>query len=189
MKNIAGSNKRENIGGEDSLCVRGVYRNGILGIKSLIGPRGKVDTDRKMMIVTKGVGFAPAAHMLEWIDGRARADIYTDTDKIEEELIAEYLPQRLNGKRENIDLRREFEFKGTERISALYKAGGYDTLVVFASDYYIEQIGNILKIDARSNNFRLCCGEGICGACAFTDDFGRTFKMCKCSGIMPTENF
>lgn len=50
-----------------------------------------------MMIVTKGVGFAPAAHMLEWIDGRARADIYTDTDKIEEELIAEYLPQRLNG--------------------------------------------------------------------------------------------
>ena len=188
-ENIAGSNKCENIGGEDSLCVRGVYRNGILGLKSLIGPRGKVDTDRKMMIVTKGVGFAPAAHMLEWIDGRARADIYTDTDKIEEELIAEYLPQRLNGKRENTDLRREFEFKGTERISALYKAGGYDTLVVFASDYYIEQIGKILKIDARSNNFRLCCGEGVCGACAFTDDFGRTFKMCKCSGIMPTESF
>lgn len=171
----------------DTLTVRGVYRNGILGIKDLIGPRGRVDTDRKMMIITKGIGFAPAAHLAEWVGGRAAIDIYTDTDKIEEELIAEYMPKSLNSTRRNIDLRREFEFKGTERISEIYREGGYNTLIVLASDYYIEQIGKILHIDARSNNFRLCCGEGVCGACSYTDDFGRTFKMCKCSSLIPTE--
>jgi len=97
------------------------------------------------------------------------------------------MPQNLNGKRININLRREFEFKGTQHLTRIYEEGGYDTLIVLASDYYIEEIGKILKIDARSNNFRLCCGEGICGACSYTDDFGRTFKMCKCSGFVPTE--
>lgn len=189
VKEMAGKSKRitEAQGAEDLLTVRGVYRNGILGVKDLIGPRGRVDTDRKMMIITKGIGFAPAAHLAEWVGGRAAIDIYTDTDKIEEELITEYMPKSLNGARRNIDLRREFEFKGTERISEVYREGGYNTLIVLASDYYIEQIGKILHIDARSNNFRICCGEGVCGACSYTDDFGRTFKMCKCSSLIPTE--
>ncbi len=187
VKEMSAKSKRITEEGLHTLFVRGVYRNGILGIKDLIGLRGRVDTERKMMIVTKGVGFAPAALLLNWIGGRASADIYTDTDKIEEELITEYMPQNLNGKRININLRREFEFKGTQHLTRIYEEGGYDTLIVLASDYYIEEIGKILKIDARSNNFRLCCGEGICGACSYTDDFGRTFKMCKCSGFVPTE--
>ena len=30
------------------------------------------------------------------------------------------------------------------------------------------------------NNFHLCCGEGICGACGHVDAEGNLRKMCKC---------
>ncbi len=179
VKELSAKSKR--ILTADTLVVRGVYRNGILGIKDIIGTRGRVDTARKIMIVTKGIGFAPAALLIAWIGGRTQSDIFIDKDKIDEKLIEEYLPECLNGKVSYIDLRREFEYKKTERVSEIYREGGHNTLVVLTSDYYLSEIGKVLKIDAKSNNYRLCCGEGICGACSYTDDFGRTFKMCKCS--------
>ena len=165
----------------ETLTVRGVYPNGILGIKKLRGTRGRIDPERRIMILTKGLGFAPAALLASWIGGRARTDLYIDEDKIDKRLIRRYLPKGMNGRTEKIDLRREFAYKGTERISEKFHQGGYNTLVVLTSDYYISEIKKILPVDACSNNFRLCCGEGICGACSRTDDQGRTFRMCKCS--------
>ena len=44
------------------------------------------------------------------------------------------------------------------------------------------------------NNFHLCCGEGICGACGHVDAEGNLRKMCKCREfsaldlLLPEEN-
>ena len=34
------------------------------------------------------------------------------------------------------------------------------------------------------NTANLCCGEGICGACAYTDEAGQTVRLCKCHGLV-----
>ena len=60
----------------------------------------------------------------------------------------------------------------------------YDRIFLLASDYYIKRLSAVMKIPPEKlvfcNNFHLCCGEGICGACGHTDENGSVSKMCKC---------
>lgn len=60
----------------------------------------------------------------------------------------------------------------------------YDRIFLLASDYYIKRLSAVMKIPPEKlvfcNNFHLCCGEGICGACGHVDADGNLRKMCKC---------
>ena len=60
----------------------------------------------------------------------------------------------------------------------------YDRIFLLASDYYIKRLSAVMKIPPEKlvfcNNFHLCCGEGICGACGHVDAEGNLRKMCKC---------
>lgn len=73
-----------------------------------------------------------------------------------------------------------------ESLRAMMKTGKYDSVAVLASDYFIGEIGKMAKEvlpeakQAFSNNFRICCGEGVCGACSVVNAGGETIKMCKC---------
>ena len=41
-----------------------------------------------------------------------------------------------------------------------------------------------------SNDFNICCGEGVCGACEFETSDGRRIRICKCSeSVDPSELF
>ena len=76
--------------------------------------------------------------------------------------------------------------KNITYIKERIKEKNYDQLLVLTSDYFVKRIKHMLEemgSDANfafSNNCHLCCGEGICGACAYTDENGDTYKMCKC---------
>ncbi|MBQ9971954.1 MAG: hypothetical protein IJP24_00385 [Firmicutes bacterium] len=169
---------------DKKVVVRGIYRNGIIGVSKLFGIRGRVEPGRRIMIVTKGIGIAPAILIKEWAQERSTVDIYADCDKLDRRIISDYLPA---GDIRYIDLARDFSHrdgKPGEKISGYYSKGNYDIVVVLTSDYYIEEIKKIIDISACANNFHLCCGEGICGACGFTDAKGRCYKMCRCSEIL-----
>jgi hypothetical protein len=62
---------------------------------------------------------------------------------------------------------------------------GYDRVIILTSNYFIKTIKTQLKIpDVKlvyCNNFNMCCGEGICGACVYTDENGNSYKTCKCN--------
>lgn len=179
------SKKFLNLG--NKVTVRGVYKNGILGVSSLMKPGDGTDKRKRLAIVTKGIGFAPAAHLTEWISGHAETDLFIDTDKVDEGFIEEYMPENVNGKVKYVNLSEEFTGKGVKTDESLVqclKTNGYDRVAVLTSDYYIKEIGKIVNADAVSNNFHLCCGEGVCGACGYTDKNGRCFKMCKCAEIL-----
>lgn len=76
--------------------------------------------------------------------------------------------------------------KDIKELRRILKREGYSTAAVLASDHYIQSVGSLIRKAlpdcdlAVSNNFRLCCGEGICGACTVTDESGETIRMCKC---------
>ncbi|MEG1584707.1 MAG: hypothetical protein RR361_06610, partial [Anaerovorax sp.] len=180
-----------------SLMVRGIYRNGILGLPGILKGGGRIDKGKKLLLITKGIGFAPGALLASWIGEDAQVDFLMDKDKITEEIITDYLPEEIKGRIQYISL---WEIFGEGRIgqsgfdlTGFVKAGGYDGVVVLASDFYIDAVrrrldihrslyGEVVpKLKAYSNNFRICCGEGICGACSRVDDNGNVFKMCKCS--------
>lgn len=60
----------------------------------------------------------------------------------------------------------------------------YDRIFILASDYYIKRLSAAMEIPPEKlvfcNNFHLCCGEGICGACGHVDAAGNLRRMCKC---------
>ena len=195
VKVLSGKTKQL-AGCEGYLIVRGVYRNGILGIKKVIGSRGRIDDRKKTLIITKGVGFAPGALLAAWAAPKARVDFLVDPDKAGEEFVRDYLPKELTGTVRHVDLAallgggeaaaEDFE------LADFVEQGGYDLIVVLTSDYYIGVIGQCLsvrreaggrvpEVTACANNFHLCCGEGICGACTRVDENGTVFKMCKCA--------
>ncbi|MDD4390499.1 MAG: hypothetical protein PHW03_06820 [Eubacteriales bacterium] len=166
---------------QEILEIRGVYRNGILGIKDVIG--GQKHKKKKNLIVARGLGFAPAVLLADWIGGRASLDMILDEGGTSEEWISEYTPDKILGITARINLEHDIKLGFDSGLYKTVTAGNYDNIIVLASDYYINEIKKLMRIDAMSNNFNLCCGEGICGACSVVNSCGETFKMCKCAGI------
>lgn len=179
---------------EKSLMIRGVYRNGLLG-KGLPGLledvklAGNPAKRKRWLVITKGIGFAPAVNLSAWTGGRTDMDFVIDTEKVNQEIIRDYMKDFVGSEKS-----AEAE-KSSSRIEMISLAklletgepslgGKYDRVIIMASDYYIKYLAQKLEIPSEKlvfcNNFRMCCGEGICGACSHIDKHGNVSKMCKC---------
>lgn len=173
------SAKSKNIAeADDFLMVRGIYRSGLLGggleavLKQNIG-HGTRKKERWLM-VTKGIGLAPAINVLDHAETRANVELVIDPEKLTKEFVDEVVSK--------------------EKISEVivmplnelpvYHAEDYDKVFILASDHYIDLLTAKINVPEHkliySNNFHMCCGEGICGACCHVDENGVVKKMCKC---------
>lgn len=148
---------------KEHLVVRGVFRNGIIGLEEVI------KTKEPVSVISKGIGFAAAAHFLNY---RRDSNVYIDTDKICQELIRDYMPEGFRGRLRYVDLNEQKQEIAKE-------IENYSAAVIAASQYFTEYFKSccIKTRLAVLNNFNICCGEGICGACCNRDGN----KMCKCS--------
>ena len=218
---------------EDFLEMRGIYRSGLLG-KGVAGMLDLHDPGisvrKRWLILTKGVGFAPAVNLIRWAAGRIDIHVIADPEKVGDDVIRQqFRAWRPEGHRsEGGRFRLEFHslaklleqpaaaspLQQTDSIAtalhtsgsiaaaplatALHTSGShdpdlnapclqqtdYDRIFLLASDYYIKRLSAVMKIPPEKlvfcNNFHLCCGEGICGACGHVDAEGNLHKMCKC---------
>ena len=221
---------------EDFLEMRGIYRSGLLG-KGVAGMLDLHDPGisvrKRWLILTKGVGFAPAVNLIRWAAGRIDIHVIADPEKVGDDVIRQqFRAWRPEGHRsEGGRFRLEFQslaklleqpaaaspLQQTDSIAtalhtsdsittappapALHTSGShdpdlnapclqqtdYDRIFLLASDYYIKRLSAVMKIPPEKlvfcNNFHLCCGEGICGACGHTDRTGHVSKMCKCRNV------
>lgn len=223
---------------EDFLEMRGIYRSGLLG-KGVAGMLDLHDPGisvrKRWLILTKGVGFAPAVNLIRWAAGRIDIHVIADPEKVGDDVIRQqFRAWRPEGHRSE-DGRFRLEFQSLAKLleqlaaasplqqtdsittappatalrtsgstatappaTALYTSGShdpdlnapclqqtdYDRIFLLASDYYIKRLSAVMKIPPDKlvfcNNFHLCCGEGICGACGHVDAEGNLRKMCKC---------
>ena len=203
---------------EDFLEMRGIYRSGLLGkgaagILDLHDPGASAR--KRWLILTKGVGFAPAVNLIRWAAGRVDIHVIADPEKVGDDVIRQqfraWRPE--SHRSEGGRFRLEFQslaklleqpaaaspLQQTDSITtALHTSGShdpdlnapclqqtdYDRIFLLASDYYIKRLSAVMKIPPEKlvfcNNFHLCCGEGICGACGHVDAEGNLRKMCKC---------
>ena len=88
----------ESVAPEGYVELRGIYRNGLLGVYKLMqigaaGANGAVSDSTevagkpapgslKVLCLTKGLGLAPVANYIRWADGNHHIDVITDLDKI-----------------------------------------------------------------------------------------------------------
>lgn len=218
---------------EDFLEMRGIYRSGLLG-KGVAGMLDLHDPGisvrKRWLILTKGVGFAPAVNLIRWAAGRIDIHVIADPEKVGDDVIRQqFRAWRPEGHRSE-DGRFRLEFQSLAKLleqpaaasplqqtdsittalhtsdsitttppaTALHTSGShdpdlkapclqqtdYDRIFLLASDYYIKRLSAVMKIPPDKlvfcNNFHLCCGEGICGACGHVDAEGNLRKMCKC---------
>ena len=223
---------------EDFLEMRGIYRSGLLGK----GAAGMLDLHdpgnsvrKRWLILTKGVGFAPAVNLIRWTAGRIDIHVIADPEKVGDDVIRQQFRAWQPEAFRNEGGRFRLEFQSLAKLleqpaaasplqqtdstaaappaaaphttgsiatappaaaphtsgshdpdlNALYlQQTDYDRIFLFTSDYYIKRLSAVMKIPPEKlvfcNNFHLCCGEGICGACGHVDAEGNLRKMCKC---------
>ena len=208
---------------EDFLEMRGIYRSGLLGkgaagMLELHDPGNSVR--KRWLILTKGVGFAPAVNLIRWTAGRIDIHVIADPEKVGDDVIRRQFRAWQPEAFRNEGGRFRLEFQSLAKLleqpaaasplqqtdstaaappataphtsgshdpdlNALYlQQTDYDRIFLFTSDYYIKRLSAVMKIPPEKlvfcNNFHLCCGEGICGACGHVDAEGNLRKMCKC---------
>ena len=203
---------------EDFLEMRGIYRSGLLG-KGVAGMLDLHDPGasvrKRWLILTKGVGFAPAVNLIRWAAGRIDIHVIADPEKVGDDVIRQQFRAWRPEAYRSEGGRFRLEFQSLAKLleqtaaasplqqtdstaAALHTSGshdpdlnasclqqtGYDRIFLLASDYYIKRLSDVMKIPPDKlvfcNNFHLCCGEGICGACGHVDAEGNLRKMCKC---------
>lgn len=223
---------------EDFLEMRGIYRSGLLG-KGVAGMLDLHDPGisvrKRWLILTKGVGFAPAVNLIRWAADRIDIHVIADPEKVGDDVIRQQFRAWQPEGHRSEDGRFRLEFQSLAKLleqpaaasplqqtdsiatappaTALHTSGShdpdppatalhtsdshdpdlkapclqqtdYDRIFLLASDYYIKRLSAVMKIPPEKlvfcNNFHLCCGEGICGACGHVDAEGNLRKMCKC---------
>lgn len=169
----------------DSLIIRGVYRNGIQGLRHLIDNKNR---GRKILFITKGICMAPAPMAAEMLRYGNHVDFIIDKEKICDEFITDYLNIR-EGVIRYLSLANETDLN---YLMDLLTREEYENVVILTSDYYRGLLTPLIKQTLPSaklswgNNIRICCGEGVCGSCTITDNDGRTIKLCKCQLLSPS---
>ena len=181
---------------EDKVYIRGVYRNGLLGEGLRQDAKGAPLQEEKLsasgprwLFITKGAGFAPAVNIIDRLPEEVSADMVIDTEKITEEMISDSL-SRCEAAREGrvkmdiMPLSRLLDRQDIEAGKCIREIEEYEKVFILASDHYIHTLSAELNVPAGklvyANNFHMCCGEGVCGACCHVDENGNVSKMCKC---------
>ena len=123
---------------------------------------------------------------MQSLAGRASIDMIIDAEKISEEFIKDFIyPEKDT---ENIDIQYMslYDKETNKKLEYLMQNNNYDSIILLVSDYYIGNLGNLVRRVlptanlAVSNNFHICCGEGLCGSCSVDTSNGGSIKMCKC---------
>ena len=162
----------------NSLLVRGVYGNGLVGQASL------VENPQNTFVFAKGVAIAP---LRNYLDGGMRygkylknLQLFVDVEKTGLDFLKDYFGDLPVESIQVCDF-TAFDFSCME-------AGPGDNVFALTSPYYVEQIASARVqrsgTDRRGGFVRpaegnLCCGEGICGACTCVDPKGNTIRRCK----------
>ncbi|MFT8350386.1 sulfide/dihydroorotate dehydrogenase-like FAD/NAD-binding protein [Clostridium saccharoperbutylacetonicum] len=176
------TNKLLSVRSNDNIEIRGPYWNGVFGIKNIFAQKQK-----KALVLAKGIGLAPMLPVI-------RKLILQDN---EVQVVIDKSPFEMNIAQEFLD---NYKVKVSE--SSLLDKGSIsdhakviikdalknDTNYIHIAGADILTYGVINYLDELNrkdvslsccNNFKMCCGEGICGACTSRFSGHRVKRFCK----------
>ena len=177
------TNQFKDLAEGDTLLLRGPFNNGLLGLQHL-----EAQQSSRCLILTKGIGLLPSVSAVRYLQSRHNeTELYVDEGNFSPSIL-----------KFQLDL-FELPFKPltlldddgelstpAKHVIRRFVADGGSLIHVGASEYVIHQVAAYLhyignrhvKLSA-CNNARICCGEGVCGACTEITADRRVIHHCK----------
>ncbi len=168
-------------GGE--ITIRGPYWNGVFGLKNI-----RKQKNNNILVIARGIGMAPMVPVIKkLVQNDNKVTVIVDKQPFNDVYVSEWLdklnivPQEMNLiEKGKLSPEAKVAIKsiiGYNNISLIHIAGAdiltYD--VIEYLDYLDRQ-----DIDLSCcNNFKMCCGEGVCGACTARFSGHRVKRFCK----------
>ena len=100
-----------------------------------------------------------------------------DSDKLTTDFVKDYFGWFPVSAIENVNMLKDVEY--IKKAMRRARDAGWRILLLVSPFYYKLLEGDRYEA-AHPNHANMCCGEGICGACSYTDEKGETVRMCKC---------
>ncbi|WP_461204386.1 sulfide/dihydroorotate dehydrogenase-like FAD/NAD-binding protein [Clostridium sp. DL1XJH146] len=174
--------KTKNIGiinVNEEIIVKGPYWNGVFGLKHILDSK-----DGNVVIISRGIGQAPAVPIMKrlYSEGNKITLIY-DGGNYEKCFINSYLELcntdliEINTLANN-DISKELK----TLINNLIEKNNLNLIHCSGPDYLIYKLMNLINYRVNyscCNNAKMCCGEGVCGACTARYDGDVVKRLCK----------
>lgn len=167
----------------DTVYLRGPFYNGVMGHKPIGTLSGK-----HAVVLCRGIGFFPSLHVIQTLKAQNNSvSVYLDPgdfsrstlDMIRELFEIETIEMPIcNSDGELSEEACRVLSEAASKSAGLIHLGLSDYLISKSLDY-IRQQGYANAVVSCSNNAHMCCGEGICGACAGNISPMEIVHLCK----------
>lgn len=166
----------------DSIMVKGPYFNGLTGLGNIFSCRNE-----DCLVIAKGIGLLPSVSTICHLKSRGNnVKILVDPGEFPLDLTDFHLSLfELEAERCRIVSSDSLSEEFKDSLLKFIVAGGR-FIHIGASDYVITLITSFLRQIGRtdirlssSNNAKMCCGDGICGACTENVPGRSSVHFCK----------
>lgn len=165
------------------LKIRGPYWNGIFGQKNI-----EKQHNSNVLVLARGIGMAPMIPVIRKLNNNNNnIDIYVDKGNFKEDFSKEYI-EKYNCIEKKTNLLNKgllseegkFIIKNSindKNIKLIHIAGA--DVLTYRVIQYLDELNRKDILLSCCNNFKMCCGEGICGACTARYSGHRVKRFCK----------
>ena len=168
---------------DGNIIIRGPYWNGVFGINNI---KKKQNSD--VIVLARGIGMAPMIPVLQKLaSNNNKITLILDRQPYKNVYVKSWL-EKLNIIPQEMNLIDKGDLSAESKLAikslikyndiSLIHVAGADILTYSLIDYLNELERNDIDLSC-CNNFRLCCGEGICGSCTTRYSGGRVKRYCK----------
>lgn len=168
-------------GGE--IVIRGPYWNGVFGLDNILK-----QWEGNCLVLGRGIGMAPMMPVIrKLVANKNEVDLYADLNPYKNNFAKKYVEEFGVFPRETNLLNKgklsdegRFIIKNSikdKNIKLIHLAGA--DILTFSVIEYLDEIGRGDILLSCCNNFKMCCGEGVCGACTARFSGHKVKRFCK----------
>jgi NAD(P)H-flavin reductase len=166
----------------ENIVIRGPYWNGVFGTKNILA-----QSESKSLILARGIGLAPMMPVIKkLVSQNNELQVVMDKGPFEVNFASELLKNypikaseaNLFDKGALSDYAKVIIKDALEDGVNYIHVAGADILTYSVINYLNDIDRNDVSLSC-CNNFKMCCGEGICGACTSRFSGHRVKRFCK----------
>lgn len=172
-----------NIESGGNITIRGPYWNGVFGLKNI-----RKQKNNEALVIARGIGMAPMMPVIErLVENGNTVTLILDKQPFKEIYVSEWL-DKLNIVPQEMNLieKGELSPEGKVAIKSIVKYNNISLIHIAGADILTYSVIDFLdSLDRKDidlsccNNFKMCCGEGVCGSCTARFSGHRVKRFCK----------
>lgn len=172
-----------NIESGGNITIRGPYWNGVFGLKNI-----RKQKNNEALVIARGIGMAPMMPVIDrLVENGNTVTLILDKQPFKEIYVSEWL-DKLNIVPQEMNLieKGELSPEGKVAIKSIVKYNNISLIHIAGADILTYSVIDFLdSLDRKDidlsccNNFKMCCGEGVCGSCTARFSGHRVKRFCK----------